>query len=289
MKEIAPNIYVSTEYPGVNVGFIAMPAGIIAVDAPTLPGDARAWRRRILETSGGPILYVVLTDPHPDRLLNAGLLQAPIVAARAAYDRASAYTDGFWHAAVEGWARRHPEAADDLVDARVTLPEIMFTHRVTLRKGGIDVTVECVAGAAPGSARIRCRGAGTAPLQKQDVLFTGDTLVTETHPYLTATPDTKAWLNTLKSLRRPYFSQTIIVPGRGPICDQSATLPLSKYLTLARRRVRSLHAAGRPRVDTATLVAELLPLFPVPKDEHDLTQRRIKAGLDRLYEELGPA
>lgn len=282
MKEIAPNIYVSTEYPGVNVGFIVLPAGVIAVDVPTLPGDARAWRRRIVETTGGgPIIYTVLTDAHPDRLLNAGLLQAPIVAARMVYDRASAYTDGFWHAAAEGWARRHPEAADDLADARVTLPEIVFTRCVTLRKGGMDVTVEHIAGAAPGSARIR--------LQKQDVLFAGDTLVTETHPYLAAAPDTKAWLNTLKSLRRPYFSQTIIVPGRGPLCDQSATRPFSEYLTLARRRVRLLHAAGRPRVDTATLVAELLPFFPVPDDEHDLIQRRIKTGLDRLYEKLRPA
>ena len=282
MKEIAPNIYASTEYPGVNVGFIVLPAGVIAVDAPTLPGDARAWRRRIVETTdGGPIIYTVLTDAHPDRLLNAGLLKAPIVAARAAYDRASAYTDGFWHTVVEGWTRRYPEATDDLADVRVTLPEITFTRRVTLRKGGMDVTVECIAGAAPGSARIR--------LQKQDVLFTGDTLVTETHPYLTSAPDTKAWLNTLKSLRRAYFSKTVIVPGRGPLCDQSATRPLSEYLTLARRRVRSLHAGARARVDTATLVAELLPLFPVPDDEHDLIQRRVKAGLDRLYEELRPA
>lgn len=281
MKEIAPNIYASTEYPGVNVGFIVLPAGVIAVDAPTLPGDARAWRQRLVETTGGsPILYVVLTDTHPDRLLNAGLLKAPIVAARAAYDRASAYTDGFWHTVIEGWTRRYPEAADDLAGARVTLPEIMFTRCVTLRKGGMDVTVERVAGAAPGSARIY--------LRKQAVLFAGDTLIVEAHPYLTAAPDTRAWLNTLKSLRRARLSKITIVPGRGPLCDQFATRPLSEYLTLARRRVRSLHAAGRARVDTATLVAELLPFFPIPDDEHDLIQRRIKAGLDRLYEELRP-
>ena len=47
-------------------------------------------------------------------------------------------------------------------------------------------------------------------------------------------------------------------------------------------------ATGLARVDTATLVAELLPLFPVPDVERELIQRRIKAGLDRLYEELRP-
>jgi hypothetical protein len=51
MKKIASNIYVSTEYPGVNVGFIVMPEGAVAVDAPTLPRDARAWRRKVLKTA----------------------------------------------------------------------------------------------------------------------------------------------------------------------------------------------------------------------------------------------
>ena len=281
MKEIAPDVYASTEYPGVNVGFILTPAGAIAVDAPTLPGDARAWRQRIVETAGGPILYVVLTDAHPDRLLSAGLLGAPIVAARAAYEHASAYTNGFWRGVVDGWTRCYPEAADDLAGAHITLPEIMFTRRVTLCKGGMDVTVESVAGAAPGSARIYLRGRG--------LMFAGDTLVAGVHPYLAAAPDTKAWLKTLRTLRRKRFSKIAIVPGRGSLCDQSATQSLSEYIVLARRRVRSLHIAGLARVDTATLVAELLPLFPVPDVERELIQRRIKAGLDRLYEELRPA
>jgi len=286
MKKITPDIYASTEYPGVNVGFIVVPAGAIAVDAPTLPGDARTWRQQIMEAAGGPILYVVLTDAHPDRLLSAGILcgfgEAPIVAARQVYERASAYTDGFWRGVVESWARRYPEAADDMAGTSIVLPEIMFTSRLTLHKGGRDVTVKHVAGGAPGSAWLHLKSA----LSDQDVLFAGDTLVADSHPFLNAAPDTKAWLNTLTMLRRARFSKTIIVPGRGPLCDQSASRPLSEYITLARRRVRSLHPAGQARVDMTDLVAELLPLFPVSDDKRELVQRRIKTGLDQLYEKL---
>ena len=277
MKEIASNVYASTELPGVNVGFIVMPAGAIAVDAPILPQDARAWRQRVVEIAGGPILYVVLTDAHPDRLLSAGLLEAPIVAARAAHDQASVYTEGFWRGVVESWARRFPEAADDMSGVSVVLPEVMFSSGLTLHKGGMDVTVRHVDGAAPGSAWVY--------LPEQDVLFAGDTVVAESHPFLHAAPDTKAWLNTLTALRRARFSKTIIVPGRGPLCDQAASRPLSEYIALARRRVRSWHAAGA-RADVGDSVAEMLPLFPVPDDERELVPRRIKAGLDRLYEEL---
>lgn len=282
MKKIAPSIYASTEYPGVNVGFIVAPEGVIAVDAPALPHDAHAWRQRIVETAGGPILYVVLTDAHPDRLLSARLLDAPIVASRAAYERAAAYTDGFWRGVVEGWIRLRPEAADDLAGlsgTKIRLPEILFTQGLTLHKGGADVTVRYVGGAAPGSAWIH--------LPEQDVLFAGDTLVVDTHPFLYAAADTKVWLEMLTALRRPRFSNTSIVPGRGPLSDQASTRPLSEYITLARRRVRSLLAAGQARVDTTSVVQELLPLFSVQDDERELAQRRIKAGLEHLIEQLG--
>lgn len=277
MKEIAPNVHVSTEYPGVNVGFIALPAGAIAIDAPTLPRDAHNWKRRIVETAGGPILYVVLTDAHPDRLLSAGLLEAPIVASRAAYERAAAYTDGFWRGIIEGWTRRYPKASSGLSEARIVLPQIMFNGRLTLHKGGADVTVRRVAGGAPGSAWV--------DLQEQNVLFAGDLLVVQTHPFMDAALDTKAWLDTLKSLRRDRFSSTVIVPGRGPLCDQSATGPLSEYIALARRRGRSL--ARRAGADRTAAVAELLSRFPVRNGEHNLVQRRVKAGLDQLCEEMG--
>jgi glyoxylase-like metal-dependent hydrolase (beta-lactamase superfamily II) len=278
MKKIAPDIYVSTRYPGVNVGFVVLPEGAIAIDAPTLPQDARDWREQILQKAKGPILHVVLTDAHPDRMLSVGLLGASIVAARAAYERAVVYTEGFRRSIIESWARRYPEAADDLAEVPPALPEIMFTDSLTLHKGGTDVTVVHVAGGAPGSSWVY--------FPEQDVLFAGDTVVVDTHPFMEAAPDTKAWLNTLKSLRRARYAKTIIVPGRGPVCDQSATSPLSEYIALARRRARSLQAGGRARVDKAAAVTELLLRFPFFGDEHDLIQRRVKVGLDQLCEEM---
>lgn len=278
MKKIAPNIYVSTQYPGVNVGFVVLPEGAVAVDAPTLPQDALAWRKQIVKIAKGPILYVVLTDAHPDRMLSVGLLEAPIVAARAAYERASACTEGFRRGVVEGWARRYPAAADDLARVPLALPEIMFTESLVLHKGGEDVTIRRADGCSPGSSWIH--------FQERDVLFAGDTVVVDMHPFMEAAVDTKAWLNTLKSLRRTRYSKTTIIPGRGAVCDQSATHSLSEYVALARRRARSLLGGGQARMDKAAAVAELLAYFPVAGDEHDLVQRRVKAGLDRLCEQL---
>jgi glyoxylase-like metal-dependent hydrolase (beta-lactamase superfamily II) len=276
MKKIAPNVYAETAYAGVNVGFIVTPIGAIAIDAPTLPEDAHAWQQEVIETAEGPIMYVILTDGHPDRMLSAGLLEAPIIAAQAVYYQASADADGSWHSAIESWTRLYPKAAKDLSEAAIVLPEIAFTDSLTLHKDGVTVTVRRVAGGAPGSAWVH--------LPERDVLFAGDTLVAQTHPFLADAPDTRAWLETLKSLRQSRFANTTIVPGRGPLCDSAATRPLSEYIALARRRARSLQA-GQGRVDKTAMVAELLAMFPVADDEQESVQRRIRAGLDRLSQE----
>jgi glyoxylase-like metal-dependent hydrolase (beta-lactamase superfamily II) len=279
MEQIAADTFVSTDFPGSNVGFVALPSGAVAVDAPVRPRDVRAWRDLILETSKAPIIYLVLTDVHPDRMLSAALLGAPIVAARDAFDFATTYTDGYWRSVADRWARRYPEAAGDLTVSRAALPEITFTRSLTLHKGGEDVTVQEVPGASPGSCWLY--------LPKQDVLFAGDTVVCGVHPYMGVAPDTRAWLVTLQSLRRPRFGKTTIVPGRGSICGASETYALSNYIGLARRRVRSLHRSARPRGDTSTLVPELVSQFPIPEGERDWVQRRVKADLDSLYDELG--
>ncbi|MGD9029040.1 MAG: MBL fold metallo-hydrolase [Anaerolineae bacterium] len=278
MEQIAPNIYVSTAYRYVNVGCVVGPTGVVALDAPTLPQDALAWRHQISQVAELPVVYTVLTDAHPHRLLCAGLLEAPIVASRTAYEHAVEYTRGFWRSVARRLRRNHPEQEQALRDVDPVLPEILFSDTLTLHRAGVDVSVETVEGAAPGSAWMR-------PYDAQ-VLFTGDTLVVGRPPVMEDTPDTKAWLETLNKLRRPVFAGTVFVPGRGPVCDQSATHPLSEYIRVARRRARSLHRADRPREDIANSVDELLSHFALSDKERDQLRRQVRNGLRRVYDEL---
>jgi glyoxylase-like metal-dependent hydrolase (beta-lactamase superfamily II) len=280
MKEIAPNIYVSTEYHYVNVGCVVGPKGVISIDAPTLPEDALDWRQKILELGAGPIVYTALTDTHPHRLLCAGLLEAPVVTSRAAYELAAEYSRGFWRNTVRRLRRHHPEQEAALRSAEPVLPEILFSHTLTLHKGGSDVTVESVEGAAPGSAWI--------DLRDENVLFMGDTLVAGRPPVMNETPDTKAWLDTLSTLRRPRFDDVIFVPGRGAVTDQTGTELLSEYIRVARRRMRSLHRAGRPRDHVTEFTDELLSLFSLSDAERNRFRRRVRNGLKRVYDELAP-
>lgn len=278
MKQIAPNIYVSTRYPYVNVGCVVGATGVVAFDAPTLPGDALDWRQRIRALTERPIVYTALTDGHPHRLLCAGLLGAPIVATRAAYQVAVDRTRGYWRNHVRRLSRYHPEEEAALKEVEPVLPEILFSDTLTLHKGGTDVTLETINGAAPGSAWI--------DLREYNVLFLGDSLVVGEPPVMDETPDTRAWLDLLTDLRRPRFSEVTLVPGRGSVGDPASTEPLSEYIRVARRRMRSLRRLERPAQDATDFVAELLSLFPLSEEERHRFRRRVRNGLKHAYEEL---
>ena len=286
MKEIAPNVYISTKVRNINVGLIALPYGVIAVDVPTLPADAHIWREQIRKIDKGPLLYIVLTDGHPDRLLSLGILKGtdpvPVVATWPAYKRIASYTDGFWRSMVDSWNRRVPGVADEVSSEKRPLPEIMFTGKLTLHKGGKNVVLKQVVGAAPGSLWVRVM------TSKQTVVFVGDTLVVGEHPVMSATHDTGGWLETLVDLRRARHTGRIIVPGRGPApADPADSRPLSGYIATIRRRVSSMLRRGEySRQDIAALTSELLPYFPVSDDELDVIQRRVKANVEQVHAEL---
>lgn len=285
MKQIASNVYVSTEYTYVNVGCVIGPTGVIALDAPTLPEETLTWRQQIAELTDQPIVYTALTDAHPHRLLCAPLLEAPVVASQGAYEQAANYSRGFWRNVLRRLKREHPEQEEALKIVEPELPRLLFNDKLTLHKGGTDVTIERTAGAAPGSSWVHFRDEG--------VMFLGDTLVVGQPPVMDECPDTKAWLNTLTRLRTPRFSDVSFVPGRGPLpgrgsASQSATDPLSEYIRLARRRVRSLHHKGQPRDDVVDYVEELLSVFPLSEEEQSHFRRRARNGIKQVYDELEP-
>ena len=57
MQKIGKDIYVESSFPGVTVGAIVTPEGVVLIDAPTHPADAQLWRMRIRELTDKPVRY----------------------------------------------------------------------------------------------------------------------------------------------------------------------------------------------------------------------------------------
>jgi len=113
----------------------------------------------------------------------------------------------------------------------------------------------------------------------------GDLLTVNTHPWV-AESDLATWLELLGQVQHKDFAAKIIIPGRGSPARKVALASMVGYLNAMRGRVQALIRARKPRADTAQLVPEFLARYPVSEGDRECTQRRIKAGLDHLYDTL---
>jgi glyoxylase-like metal-dependent hydrolase (beta-lactamase superfamily II) len=279
MNKIANGVYMSSKYRGVNVGAILTPAGVICVDAPMLPAGARDWRAEIASAAHLPICYIVNTDAHRDRILGQQWLGGAVVATESTAEKMRGCGDTFRQQAAD-FLLHHgaPEAAEEIaISLKVVQPQITFNGRLVLHAAHPRVEVWNVGGANPGSAWV--------VLPELGVLFAGDLLTLNMHPAMSES-NTQVWLERLTELRKPTFPATKIVPGRGPIARKASTQAMSKYLRDVRSRVRGLIAARRPKAEAVTLVTGFLPRFPIAEGERERVQRRIRAGLEHVYDEF---
>ncbi len=277
MQELAPGVWVETGYRLITVGAIQTEAGWVLIDTPPYPRDAWHWRETLAEIAPLPVLAVVLTDGHRDRLPGICWFDAPTVIAHdETLAQMAALPSTFMESVAEALART-PVEREQFASARLVMPTVTFSQRLILHYGNRHISLLSMTGPMAGSLWVH--------LPEERVLFMGDSLSVDEHPYISG-PYTKEWLDNLTELRRPRFAADLLVPGRGSAVDKNATEPLSNYLRLVRRRVQSLYRAGRPRADTAALVPELLTAFPYDPADSENVQRRIKSGLDRIYEEL---
>src|SRR5512137_766112 len=80
MQAIAKDIYIENDYPGVTLGIISLEHGLLQIDAPPSPEDARMWRAAMLNLGGGPERLLINLDAHPDRTLGARAMDCSVIA-----------------------------------------------------------------------------------------------------------------------------------------------------------------------------------------------------------------
>ncbi len=285
MQEIASNVYVKTDYPGVNVGAIVTADGIICVDSPTCPADAQDWLTQLHQSFKLPIRYLILTDYHSDRVISAHTFRTRIMAHEHTQATLKGYDTRYPTTLLDTVAQRYDLTRKELNGTPVAFPQVSFCDQIIIKLAGQEIQLLHVPSATPGSAWVL--------LEEQKVLFTGDTLVIDQHPPL-AEADTEGWLVALRKLRtRKIFYTKVIVPGRGPMGDSSAHKAIARYIRQSQKKVCELFKAGRPRADTTMLIPNFAQAFPhpFPQTEENLEwlQRQLKTGLDHIYDECKAA
>lgn len=277
MEQIAENVYVESAYEGINVGAVVTSQGIIAIDAPSYPRQARDWAVRLQTLTPRPILFVILTDYHGDRILNARWLNAPLITHQATANKLACYDKRYPANLLDNLIARNPLRGRELSSGPMEKAALSFSHKLHILKGGVQLRLLAAPGPTSGNIWVYLPG--------KAVLFTGDTVVTDYHPCLLEN-NSRLWLETLARLQAWPEPLQAIVPGRGQLANKEAVTAISAYLNQMRECVQSHLAQARPREDTAVYIAELLAMFPQNGLPVGWLHQQIKHSLDHVYDEI---
>ncbi|HRQ41163.1 MAG TPA: MBL fold metallo-hydrolase [Chloroflexota bacterium] len=277
MEQIAENIYIETAYEGVNVGAVITGQGIIAIDAPTYPRQARDWAMRLQTLSPRPVIFTILTDYHSDRILNARWLNAPIITHRVTAEKLDNYIKRYPANLLENMAARNPYRSREAMSGTVEKAAVSFTKSFHLHNGGVHLQLLAAPGPTSGNLWVH--------LPAKGILFTGDTFTTGQHPLLLE-PVSHQWLQTLQRLDNWPHTLHAIVPGRGDLQTENSTAPICNYLQQMQAQVKSHVMEGKTREETAVYIPEFLELFPTDNLPLDWLRQQIKCSLDHIYDEI---
>lgn len=230
-----------------NAGIVIGREGILVVDTLISAKEGERFLADIRKVSDKPIKYVVNTHTHLDHAFGNCVFarQGAVIISHEA-DRALLEKIG---AATLTNIGNYGMTPADMVGTEIVYPTLTFSERMTIDLGG--ETVELIRTAPSHTA-----GSLVVYLPAKKLLFSGDILFTDFHPYL-ADGDLPGWTKTLDDLLAMDVER--IVPGHGPLSTKKDLREMKAYLLLFDAKARELAAGSQ---DAEAIAAELKQALP---------------------------
>lgn len=273
MQEIAPNVFIEFDYEGANCGLVLTNAGAIVVDTPIIPEHGKRWAAQVAEMTDN-VLFVFNTDHHRAHILGNQYFEVPVLAHETAWKEMAGYKDTFIER-TKSLYKKQPDIQKQFSETYIVKPEMTFTGRLVMNKGGREFHFIHLGGHTPATSGLY--------LPDDNLLFAGDLLVVDEHPAL-GQCDSKEWLAKLKWLRRQNFDT--IVPGHGSLCGPEAVEPMSRYIRIMRAKVCGQYKQGRTKAEAAVVISQMIDLYPYKPGRKSMIEKRIRAGVSRIYDEM---
>jgi glyoxylase-like metal-dependent hydrolase (beta-lactamase superfamily II) len=223
--------------------------GVVAVDAPLLMSDGRAFRAR-LEALGKPLLGVLVTHPHPDHYNTISELlvgeSVPVIA----------------HGDVAREIREKDEAKraqwgpifGDEWPSSATFPNRLVGDEESVELGDLRFTAWDFGPGESRSETVWLLGDG-------NTAFVGDLAFNGTHAYL-ADGSTDAWLRSIDRAEDTLADVRTLYVGHGPPTEAAAFAEQRRYLLMVRESIGRA-AGGRLELseDEANRVVSLMERY----------------------------
>lgn len=256
MQEIAPHIFIETTYPGVTLGAINWPHGLILIDAPLRPDDIRLWRSTLANMNGGIDRLLVNLDEHFDRTIGARQVECMVAGQEKMNLLFRDRPITFKSQTVESGADW--ELQNGLGSIRWAPPDISFSHQLRISWDADPILLEYHPGPSACSTWVE--------LPNQKIVFVGDTVVPNAPPFI-GSADLTAWKITLNLLLDPQYKDYIIVSGRGGVVDHNTVKEQLKFLEKVEHQLLKLAEKKSAPIEVERAAHGLLKNFEVDGDK----------------------
>lgn len=272
MQEIVRGIYYENSYPGVTLGALVLPHGLILIDAPLRAEDARAWKTAVSNLTGNALPRMLVNlDSHTDRALGARAMDYTLVAhqktAQIFRGRPSVFKGQNAESGSE-W-----ESQNESMGTRWAVPDITFTQELTLHWGPPDVIIEHHPGPMPGAIWV------ILPAVK--IVFVGDLVMPDQPPFL-ASADLPLWIEALDILLQKY-PDYVIVSGRGGPVELDTVRSQKALLQNILQAMEELARENAAPEDAERIIPTVLANLELSAKMEDQFTQRLHHGLQQYF------
>ncbi|HMU94052.1 MAG TPA: MBL fold metallo-hydrolase [Anaerolineales bacterium] len=268
MQEITNNVFIEDQFPGVTLGVIVTPRGLIQIDAPPSPEDARSWRAALMNLGGGMERVLVNLDAHPDRTLGARAMDCTVIAHEKTANTFRTRPNTFKAQGEETGADW--ESIAGLGSVRWAPPEISFLNQMTLHWSDSPVFLEHHPGPASGSIWVH--------LPNEKILFVGDAVLKNQPPFF-AGSNLANWLTTLNLLLSPAYKGYTIISSRGGVVTANIVKAQLDFIKHTHDKLEKSTTKKPNPAATEKLVTSLLTWFKAPAARQKQFAQRLRYGL----------
>jgi glyoxylase-like metal-dependent hydrolase (beta-lactamase superfamily II) len=271
MQALANQVYIEEQYPGVTLGVIALPHGLIQIDAPPAPEDGRSWRAALLNLNSGVERLLINLDGHPDRTLGARAMDCTILAHEKTAETFRNRPNTFKAQGEETGADW--ESVIGMGNIRWAPPEISFTSRMSIEWSNFTVISEHHPGPTAGAIWVI--------LPEPGIVFVGDLVVKNQPPFI-ASANLQDWLNSIDQLLAEYADYTII-SGRGGVVTAAAVRTQRERINSIHEQLETLAQRQASPDAVESLIHPIMTSIKAPADRQKQYIQRLAHGLRHYY------
>lgn len=258
LTQIAENVYAYVDTKngsaknsfGANAGIIIGKDGIVVVDTMICAKEAKRFIRDIRTVSRKPIRYAVNTHYHLDHVLGNSEF-AKLGAVVIAQENAKKAMENSAEETLKNIGA-YGLTPEDMQGTTVAYPVLTYNNRMTIDIGGQQIEL------------IHARHSHTdgdtlVYLPGKKVLFTGDILFTNYHPFL-AEGNIEEWAKELDDIKAMDIEK--IIPGHGPLSGKRDLDDMKEYIVKFDQKAKELASQSDDVQKIVTAIQSALPARP---------------------------